>query len=249
MEQDGESPDRQPRVLIVGLGGLGSPAAIALAASGAAELTLIDHDEVALSNLHRQILFEQSDTGSAKIEVATRRLRQGFPGVRIRAHADRIDATNADRVLSGHAFVIDGSDTAETKFVVHDAAVRLGIALSYAGVVGWQGQALTVLPGRTACLRCLFPQPPLDEEVPTCQQAGVLGGLVASFGAIQAMEAIKFLSCREEELLAGRLLTYDARQRNWRVVGVTRRADCSLCGALGSGPRAVAKVNRPYFPD
>lgn len=223
-------PPTARRVVIVGMGGLGSPAALALARTGLVELTLVDHDEIALSNIHRQVLYETGDVGASKVEIAARRLRDGFPGLAVRPVAARFEASTAASILDGQDFVIDGSDRTETKFAVHDAAIQAGIAMSYAGVVGWVGQSLTILPGESACLRCLFPETPLEDETPTCQQGGVLGGLAACFGAIQAAEAVKYVTGHRNGLLTNRVVSYDAWARRWHEVRLRRRPDCSLCG-------------------
>jgi molybdopterin/thiamine biosynthesis adenylyltransferase len=226
------------------MGGLGSPAALALAAAGIVDLLLIDNDRVDVSNLHRQPLFGPADVGELKAEVAARRLRISFPAVGIETRTLRIDERNVSEVLRGIDFIIDGTDQAQSKFTLNDAAVCAVVPLSHAGAVGWRGQILTILPRRSACLRCLFPEPPLDDDLPTCQTAGVVGGLVASLGALQAAEAIKYLNGQYSDLLADRLLTYDAWSGHWREVRLRRRLDCPLCGESSANAPRLSSTMR-----
>jgi len=217
---------RAGRVLVVGVGGLGHPAALGLATAGVGSIGLVDCDRVDVSNLPRQLLFTIGDLGQPKARIAAERLRQRFGHITIDAFDLRLTAENAAGVLTGYDFVIDATDRPESKFLVHDTAVHLRKPLSHAGVVGERGQALTILPGRSCCLRCLFPQAPTDDEIPTCEAAGVLGPLVGMFGYIQASEAVKCLSGRGD-LLTDRLLSVDAGR--WRTIALRRDPDCSTC--------------------
>jgi adenylyltransferase/sulfurtransferase len=224
-------------VCLIGAGGLGSPAALALCASGAcASLTIIDPDEVEISNLHRQLLLREADLGRAKVDAAADTLRRRAPEVRVTAVRARLGAENAAELLAGHRVVLEGSDSLATKFLVSDTAVRLGIPVVVGGVVGFDGQVLTVLPGRTACYRCLFEEPPGPqalEEVATCQQAGVLGPACGVIGALQAGEALRLLR-GEEPAFAGALLVADLRRDQHRRVPLRRRPGCPACADAGS---------------
>jgi adenylyltransferase/sulfurtransferase len=221
---------RQGRVLVIGAGGLGSPAAFYLAAAGVGTLGLIDPDQVELSNLQRQILHRTCDIGRKKVESAQTRLNELNPGVVVVVQAARLEETNAAAVFADYDFIIDGSDNFATKFLVNDTAVGLGIPFSHAGIIRLQGQTMTVVPHRSACYRCLFKQPPPPEELLSCQQAGILGAVAGTIGSIQATEAIKFLAGFEEGLLTDRLLTYDARAMKFHTVEVKRDPECRACG-------------------
>ncbi|MGH7964508.1 MAG: HesA/MoeB/ThiF family protein [Candidatus Binatia bacterium] len=220
---------REGKVLVVGVGGLGSPAALALALAGVGTIGLVDSDTVELSNLQRQILHHTPDLDRTKVESAREKLLRLNPATQVVAHHERLHAGNLSRLFLGYDFIIDGTDAVATKFLINDGAVLLKKPFSYGGIIQFQGQTLTVLPGQTACLRCLFPVPPSAEDIPTCQEAGIIGSLAGSLGVIQATEAIQYLS-GEGELLTDRLLTYDALALRWREVGVRRNLRCPLCG-------------------
>ena len=221
---------RAGRALVVGAGGLGSPAAFYLAAAGIGVLGLADGDRIELSNLQRQILHSTSDLGREKVQSAKERLERLNPEVEVRAHPVRLDEENAAEILSGYDFIVEGSDNFATKFLVNDVAVRLGKAFSHAGIVRLQGQTMTIIPGKSACYRCLFQEPPPPGEILNCQQAGILGAVAGTIGSIQATEAIKHLIGMEEELLIDRLLTYDARTVAFRSIEVRRNPKCQACG-------------------
>jgi adenylyltransferase/sulfurtransferase len=231
---------RQARVLVVGAGGLGSPAALYLAAAGVGRLGLVDPDRVELSNLQRQILHFTPDIGLAKVESARSKLTQLNPEVEVSLYPQRLTDGNAAEILNGYDFVLDGSDNFATKFLVNDTAVRLGIAYSHAGIVRLQGQTMTVLPGRSACYRCVFKEPPPAAEILSCQQAGILGAVAGTIGSIQATEAIKYLTGFEEGLLLNRLLTYDAATMIFHIVDVKKDARCAACGETTSRRGALS---------
>lgn len=222
---------RQSRVLVIGAGGLGSPAAFYLAAAGVGTLGIIDPDKVELSNLQRQILHGTPDIGKQKVESAKTTLARLNPEVEIHTYAARFEAGNAAAIAAGFDFIIDGSDNFDTKFLVNDIAIQLGIAFSHAGIVRLQGQTMTVIPRKTACYRCLFQAPPPPEEILNCQGSGILGAVAGTIGTIQATEAVKYLAGFEEGLITDRLLVYDAKNMKFRDVDVKRTPECSSCGA------------------
>ncbi len=222
---------RAGRVLVIGAGGLGSPAAFYLAAAGIGAIGIVDADKVELSNLQRQILHATSDIGKAKVESARATLRSLNPEVEVNIYPVRFAENNAEEIASGYNFIIDGSDNFDTKFLVNDTAMRLSIAFSHAGIVRLQGQTMTVLPRKSACYRCLFQAPPPPEEILNCQQSGVLGAVAGTLGTIQATEAIKYLAGFEEGLLTDRLLTYDARTMKFHSIEINRNPQCAACGA------------------
>ena len=222
---------RQSRVLVIGAGGLGSPAAFYLAAAGIGTLGIIDPDKVELPNLQRQILHATEDIGRHKVESAQEKLNRLNPDVEIKTYQTRFDEDNAAEIANGYHFIVDGSDNFATKFLVNDVAIKLNIAFSHAGIVRLQGQTMTVIPGKSACYRCLFHAPPPPEEILNCQQSGILGAVAGTLGTIQATEAIKYLAGMEEGLITDRLLVYDARAMKFHDVEVARDPKCAACGA------------------
>lgn len=220
---------RTGRVLIVGVGGLGSPAAFALAQIGVGAIGLIDPDVVELSNLQRQILHHTPDLGRPKVRSAKEKLERLNPTVEVIPYHGRLQVENLFDLFRGYDFIIDATDGVTTKFLINDGAVLLGKPFSYGGIVQFSGQTLTVMPGKTTCLRCLFPIIPSSDDIPTCQESGIIGSLAGSLGFVQAMEAVKYLS-GEGVLLTDRLLTYDAAISRWREISVRRNPRCPLCG-------------------
>jgi len=220
---------RQARVLVIGAGGLGCPAAFYLTAAGVGALGLVDGDRVELSNLQRQILHSTSDLGREKVASAKEKLDRLNPEVEILTYPVRLSEENAAEIFAPYDFIVDGSDNFATKFLINDVAVDLGKPFSHAGIVRFQGQTMTVIPGKSACYRCLFQNPPATGEIPDCQQAGILGAIAGTVGSIQAMEAIKYLIGMEEDLLVDRLLVYDAREVRFRTVEVRRNPRCRAC--------------------
>jgi adenylyltransferase/sulfurtransferase len=221
----------EARVLIVGVGALGCPAALHLAAAGVGTLVLLDPDRVELSNLHRQILHRTSAIGTPKVVSAAARLRDRFPALRVEPRVQALTAENLPDLFRAADFVVDATDGVAAKFLINDGAVRVGRPFSHAGILGFLGQTMTVLPGRSACYRCLFPDPPPPGDVPSCQEAGVIGGIAGVIGALQAAEAIKYLT-GEGALSTDCLLTYDALSGRWRRVRLTRNPGCPVCAEL-----------------
>jgi molybdopterin/thiamine biosynthesis adenylyltransferase len=215
------------RVLLVGLGGLGTPAAAALASAGVGRLGLIDPDVVELSNLHRQPLYESGDVGQPKVDVAAARLRAHAGRLAVETWRMRFGAEHS-ALAARFDLVLDGTDTIAAKFAVNDAALAAGVPLVHAGVLGFQAQLLTVLPGRSTCYRCIFEDPPPPGDVPSCQEAGVIGPLTALAGTLQAIEAVRLLT-GSQAAFADRLLTIDARSGRWRTVPLVQNPRCPAC--------------------
>jgi adenylyltransferase/sulfurtransferase len=224
----GQEKLRAARVLVIGAGGLGSPSALYLAASGVGTLGLVDCDRVDLSNLQRQVLFDSGDISRPKTEAARDRLAALNPQIKIVAHELELRAVNVSEVLGAYDVVLDGTDRLATRYLVNDACVILGKPLVTAAIHRFEGQAMTYVPGRGPCYRCLFPETP-DAVVPSCAEAGVLGVLPGVLGAIQATEAIKLMVGVGEPLI-GRLLTYDALDMRFQEFRFGRREDCAVCG-------------------
>jgi molybdopterin/thiamine biosynthesis adenylyltransferase len=235
------------KVLVVGAGGLGVPAALRLAQAGLTRITLIDPESIELSNLARQVIYRTSDIGLAKAVVAARRLADRFARVHVQAVVDALTAENAAGLVAEHDFIIDGTDDPATKFLINDTCVAAGRPFVYGGVLGFSGQAMTVIPGRTACLRCLFEEPPMEGEVASCRDAGILGPVAGFIGTVQAEEAIR-LARGEQPSLAGRILTYDSSRGRSRITVVSPRRGCG-CGAYenwsGAHPTAPPHYSGP----
>ena len=221
----GQQALKRARVLIVGLGGVGAPAALYLAAAGVGALGLIDDDAVALSNLQRQILFATDDVGRGKVETGAERLSALNPHVRIEALAERLTPANADRIIADYDVVLDGTDDFATRFAVNAACVAAGKPLVSGALGRWTGQ-IGVFQGRP-CYRCLVPDVPPDAE--TCARVGVVGALAGVVGSMAALEAIKVVTGAGAPL-AGRLMLYDGLAGTSRVVKIAADPTCPVCG-------------------
>jgi molybdopterin/thiamine biosynthesis adenylyltransferase len=228
--------------LVIGSGGLGGPVLLALASAGVGRVVLLDDDAVETSNLNRQPLYVEADLGRRKAPAAADRLRRLHPGVRVEALDRRFDAGNAFELATSVDLVVDGSDNFATKFLANDAALATRRPLVHGGVLRFTAQILTVVPGQTGCLRCLFEEPPRPGAIPTCAQAGVLGALAGMAGALMGAEALRLLS-GERGAYAGRLLVYEARPARARAVPVRTRAGCPACeGRVVPGGEAAREV-------
>lgn len=215
------------RVLVVGLGGIGSPAALYLAAAGVGTIGLADADTVDISNLQRQIIHATADIGRRKTASASERVAAINPDVKIVVHEEWLEESNISSIIRDYDFVIDGTDNFTAKFLINDACVRQNKPFSHGGVMSFEGQTLTFVPG-SACYRCVFGAPPPIGVSPTCAEAGVLGSVVGILGTIQATEALKYIS-GAGELLVNRLLVFDAAQMRFRSVSCRRNPDCAVC--------------------
>jgi molybdopterin-synthase adenylyltransferase len=223
----------QSKVLLVGAGGLGSPAGLYLAAAGVGTIGIIDGDVVDLSNLQRQIAHATADLDRPKTESAAAKFQAINPDVVIRTYQELLTAVNALEIIADYDFVIDGTDNFAAKFLVADVCHFAKKPYSHAGILRFEGQAITVLPNKSTCYRCVFNFPPPAGAVPSCSQAGVLGVLAGVIGTIQATEAIKYL-LGIGELLTDQLLTYNALKMKFRNVSLRRNNKCPLCGEVPS---------------
>jgi len=217
------------RVLLVGAGGLGSPAGLYLAAAGVGSIGIIDPDLVDMSNLQRQVLHATADIGKPKVQSAAETMQSINPDIQIRVYREALLAENALDVVKDYDFVIDGTDNFPAKFLVADACHLAGKAYSHAGILRFDGQTITVIPGQSTCYRCVFKSPPPAGVIPSCSQVGVLGVMAGIIGSIQAAEAIKYI-LGTGDLLTNRLLVFDALKMKFREVKVKRNAACPLCG-------------------
>jgi sulfur-carrier protein adenylyltransferase/sulfurtransferase len=226
----GQRKLKQAKVLIVGAGGLGSPASLYLAAAGVGTLGLVDFDDVDASNLQRQVLYGESDLGRPKLDAALARLRDLNPHIRLVAHPERLTSANALRILADYDIVLDGTDNFPTRYLVNDACVLLGKRNVYGSILKFEGQLSVFAGGDDApCYRCLFREPPPPGLVPSCAEGGVLGVLPGVIGSLQALEAIKLITGVGEPMI-GRLLLFDALKLSWRELKLRRNPECPVCG-------------------
>lgn len=233
----GQQRLRAATIAVIGVGGLGAPVALYLAAAGVGTLRLIDHDAVALSNLQRQVLFGSSDIGRPKVDAAADALTDLNPDVAIDIALERLNTANAARLVAGADLVLDGTDDFATRFAVNDACHAAGVPLVSGAVGRWSGQVATFKSGLTTdrppearlpCYRCLVPETPPDAEA--CDRSGVAGALTGVVGALMALEAIKEIA-RAGDSLAGRLWLYDALASTSRTVKLNADPECATCGA------------------
>jgi molybdopterin-synthase adenylyltransferase len=225
---EGQQKIASGRVLVIGAGGLGCPALQYLATAGVGHLTILDDDLVDVTNLGRQILFLESDVGRPKCDAARDRLLALNPHIQIQAFRERFSASNAEHWVLQHDVILDGSDNFATKFLVNDACVMYGKPFSHAGVLRWEGQLLTYVPG-SPCYRCLFEEPPPADEVPNCSEVGTLGPLAGAIGCLQAVEVLKLL-LNHEGVLSGGLITLDAALMKTRKIQFSKNPQCPICG-------------------
>lgn len=218
------------RVLIIGAGALGSPAALYLAAAGVGTIGIADADVVDLSNLQRQIIHNTGDVGKAKVLSAREKMTAINPDVEVVTHQVRVCADNIAEIIGCYDFVIDGTDNFAAKYLINDACVFAAKPFSHGGILQFLGQTITVNPGQSACYRCLFPTPPPAGVIPTCAEAGVIGVLPGVIGTLQANEAIKHL-LGKGQLLNDRMLIFDALENEFTKVEVARNPACPVCGA------------------
>ncbi len=217
------------RVLIIGAGGLGAPVALYLAAAGVGTIGIVDNDIVEVSNLQRQICHFHNNIGKAKVESAMEKMKAINPDITVIPLEKYLVADNIREIIRDYDFVVEGSDNFPTKFLVNDACVMESIPFSVGGILRFDGQAMTVVPGESACYRCAFRTPPPPNAVPSCSEAGVLGAIAGMLGTIQAAETLKFIT-GAGSLLTDTLLSFDAKNMDFHKVRLQRQDDCALCG-------------------
>jgi len=221
----------QSKVLIIGAGGLGAPAALYLAAAGVGTIGIADADAVDLSNLQRQIIHATRDIGIPKVQSAKESMEAINPDVKVNTYHTFVTSKNVMELIRDYDFILDGTDNFPAKFLINDACVMAKKPFSHAGIIRFQGQLMTYVPGEGPCYRCIFKNPPPPDAVPTCKQAGVIGAMAGVIGCLQAMEAIKYI-IGKGELLTGHLLTYDALKMEFRKIKLPDHPshDCGVCG-------------------
>lgn len=218
------------RVLIVGAGGLGSPAALYLAAAGVGCIGIVDDDNVDLTNLQRQIIHSEQEIGMSKALSAQKRIAGINPDVTVETYCTRLNEENVKGIFNNYDFVLDATDNFETKFLINDTCVEMKKAFSHGGIQKFSGQLMTYVPGEGPCYRCIFEEPPETGVIPTCRETGVIGSMAGIIGTMQSMEALKYL-LGTGELLTGKLLTVDALTMEFRKVEFpSRNPDCLACG-------------------
>jgi len=228
----GQKRLKNAKVLVIGAGGLGSPALLYLAAAGVGTLGIVEFDEVDESNLQRQIIHGMSDVGRPKAISAKASIAEVNPYVDVVVHDERLDTDNVMRIFEGYDLIVDGTDNFATRYLVNDAAYFLGIPYVWGSIYRFDGQASVFAPGLAddaPCYRCLYPEPPPPGMVPSCAEGGVLGVLCASIGSIQVNEAIKLLTGIGDPAI-GKLVIYDALELEWRKLKVRKDPSCALCG-------------------
>lgn len=228
------------KVLIIGAGGLGAPAALYLAAAGVGTIGIVDADEVDLSNLQRQVIHTTADIGKAKVQSAKETMNAINPDVTVNTYRTFVTSENVMDLIKDYDFIIDGTDNFPAKFLINDACVMAKKPFSHAGIIRFKGQLMTYVPGEGPCYRCVFKDPPPKDAVPTCKQAGVIGAMGGVIGSLQAMEAVKYI-LGVGDLLTGYLLTCDALKMEFRKIKLP--SDTSGCAVCGDHPTITELID------
>ncbi|HVF09759.1 MAG TPA: molybdopterin-synthase adenylyltransferase MoeB [Abditibacteriaceae bacterium] len=239
----GQEKLKAARILMVGAGGLGSPSALYLAASGIGEMTIIDPDVVDLSNLQRQILHDTSSVGTPKVESARQRIQEVNPNVKVNAIQDQLSNDNVRELIRECDVVVDGTDNFQTRYMVNDAGIFENKPNVYGSIFRFEGQSTVFCDPQGPCYRCLYPEPPPPGMVPSCAEGGVLGILPGIIGVIQATEAIKLILGKGEPLV-GRLLLYNALTMKFRELKIRKDPTCPVCSA---NPTITELQDYEYF--
>jgi sulfur-carrier protein adenylyltransferase/sulfurtransferase len=237
----GQARLAQAKILVIGAGGLGSPALLYLAAAGVGTIGIVDFDVVELSNLQRQVVHADDRVGMKKTESAALAIRALNPETKVVQHTEMLTAASVDRLIDGYEVVLDGTDTFETRYLLNDAAVRASMPVVHASVFRFEGQLTVFVPFEGPCYRCLYPTPPPPELAPGCSVAGVLGVVPGVMGLLQAVETIKLLLGIGQPLV-GRLLVWDALEASFSELALQRDPKCPACGVPAGQPVATGNV-------
>ena len=222
------------KVLIIGAGGLGAPAAMYLAAAGVGTIGIADCDKVELSNLQRQIIHTTDDVGKTKVQSAAETINALNPDVTVKTYHEYVSSQNIAAMIEEYDFIIDGADNFPTKFLINDACVLGHKPFCHAGILRFEGQLMTYVPGVSPCYRCIFEAPPPKDAVPSCREAGVIGAMAGIIGSMQALEAVKYIT-GQGDLLTGNMLIFDGLKMQWRKIRLPKRNhSCPVCGDLPS---------------
>ena len=220
------------KVLIIGAGGLGSPIALYLTATGVGTIGIADADKVELSNLQRQVIHTTNDIGVPKVISAKEKMVAINPDITVKTYETFIDKSNILEIIKEYDFIIDGCDNFATKFLINDACILANKPFSHGGVLKFGGQTMTILPYKSACYACVFHKPPPVDSVPTCSSVGLLGSIAGMLGTIQATEAIKYITgCGE--LLSDKLLAFNALNMEFNKINFKKNDECRICGKNG----------------
>jgi len=225
----GQQLFQNSKVLIIGAGGLGSPILMYLAACGVGTIGIADGDTVDYSNLNRQIIHRTESIGINKVSSAKKALQDINPDVTINTYETMVVPDNIGKIIKEYDIVVDATDNFDAKFLINDTCVLEEKPYIHAGVIGFEGQVMTILPKQTACYRCLYSSPPSNKEIPTPSEVGILGVIPGVIGAIQATEVIKII-LKKGNLLTDRLLFYNALKMNFAVLDVKKKSNCQICG-------------------
>lgn len=218
------------KVLIIGAGGLGAPAAMYLAAAGVGTIGIADCDKVELSNLQRQIIHTTDDVGKTKVQSAAEAINALNPDVTVKTYHEYVSSKNIAAMIEEYDFIIDGADNFPTKFLINDACVLGHKPFCHAGILRFEGQLMTYVPGVSPCYRCVFEAPPPKDAVPSCREAGVIGAMAGIIGSMQALEAVKYIT-GQGDLLTGNMLIFDGLKMQWRKIRLPKRNhSCPVCG-------------------
>ena len=225
----GQEALQNSKVLIIGVGGLGSPATMYLAAAGVGTLGVADADTVDLTNLQRQVIHTTDDLGKPKVLSAEETIHALNPDVQVNTYQEFVDSSNIEALIKDYDFILDCTDNFPAKYLINDACVMNGKPYSHAGILRFGGQLTTYVPGEGPCLRCMFRVPPPPELTPTCKEAGVIGAMAGVVGCLQAVEAVKYLT-GAGDLLTGKLLMVDTLTMEFHTVALPRDEECPICG-------------------
>ncbi len=226
---EGQQKIAESKILVIGAGGLGSAVLLYLSAAGVGNIGIADADVVDLTNLQRQVIHFTPDLDKPKVESAKEKITKLNPNVTVTTHHEFIDPNNILEIIKNYDFVVDGTDNFFAKFLINDACVIAGIPFSHAGVLRFDGQMMTVIPGKSACYRCVFTEPPPPDTVPSGSQAGILGAVAGVLGTLQATEILKHI-IGNGDLLTNRLMIFDALGMEFRNIQIKKRNTCQVCG-------------------